>query len=329
MKRAILLSFLLTLSHLSQAAEVKLTDGTVVYGTILSLSDGDDLVVDTEFMGEVTIEWGAIASLDDTQVVEVELFDGTRSLGAVSLDGTSLFVDDGESLVTDRTQVFSIDEVNETFAEKLSAYTDVGSNFVRGNSRVTQLSLGAGVGYEGIKYDASLRASSIVNEQTDAPDTRRFTLNADSVYKLDSNWGVLGFYQFESDEQQGLDGRSLLGVGLGRRLINQRRHRLEAIAGLALNVEEFDESPRNESTEAFFGARYRLRWILDADLSYTIYPSLEESGRVRSEFNGSVSMDVLSDLDFKVTFYDRYDSDPPQGNRNNDTGLTVGLSWTY
>ncbi len=115
----------------------------------------------------------------------------------------------------------------------------------------------------------------------------------------------------------------------GKRLINQRRHRLEAIGGLALNVEEFDETPRNESTEAFFGAIYRLRWVFDGDLSYTIYPSLEESGRVRSELNGSVSMDVFSDLDFKVTFYDRYDSDPPQGNTNNDTGMTVGLNWEY
>ncbi|CAN0578715.1 unnamed protein product, partial [Ectocarpus sp. 12 AP-2014] len=135
--------------------------------------------------------------------------------------------------------------------------------------------------------------------------------------------------QFESDEQQGLDGRSILGAGFGKRLINQRRHRLEAIGGLALNVEEFDESPRSETAEAFFGAKYRLRWFLDADLGYTIYPNLEQSGRVRSELNGSVSVDVLSDLDFKVTFYDRYDSDPPQGNKSNDSGLTVGLSWEY
>jgi putative salt-induced outer membrane protein len=317
------------LTPLSQAAEVKLSDGTVVYGTILSLQDGDDLVVDTAFMGEVSIEWGAIESIEDTQIVEVELYDGTRTLGEVSLDGTSLFVDEGEDLVTDRTQVYSIAEVNETFQERISAYTDVGSNFVRGNSRVSQLSLGAGVSYDATRFKTGLRASSIVNEQTDAPDTRRFTLNADYRYKLDNNWGALGFYQFESDEQQGLDGRSLLGAGFGKRLINQRRHRLEAIGGLAFNVEEFDQSPRNESTEAFLGAIYRLRWVFDADLSYTVYPSLEENGRVRSEFNGSVSMDVLSDLDFKVTLYDRYDSEPPQGNKSNDSGLTVGLSWSY
>ena len=68
------------------AAEVRLTDGTVVIGTILSMVDGDDLVVDTSHMGEVTIEWPAIVSVSGTQVVEVELFDGRKELGSVSVD---------------------------------------------------------------------------------------------------------------------------------------------------------------------------------------------------------------------------------------------------
>jgi len=329
MKYLLSLTVFLLLVPVAQAAEVRLTDGTVVYGSILSLQDGEDLLVDTSFMGEVTIEWAAIESVKDTEIVEIELYDGTQQTGRVSVEGGSLLVDEGEKLITVPTEVYSLGEVNESFDERISAYTDVGSNFVRGNSRVTQFSLGAGVSYDAPRFETGLKASSIVNEQTDAPDTRRFTLNADYAYKLENNWRALGYYQFESDEQQGLDGRSILGAGFGKRLINQRRHRLDAIAGLALNVEEFDSSPRNESTEAFFGAAYRLRWILDADLSYTVYPSLEESGRVRSELNGSVSMDVLYDLDFKVTFYDRYDSDPPQGNKNNDSGLTVGLSWDY
>ena len=319
----------LLFTSVCEAAEVRLSDGTVVYGTILSLQDGDDLVVDTSFMGEVTIEWAAIESVKDSQVVEVELFDGTQQTGRVSVAGGSLLVDDGKGLTVDSTQVYSIAEVNETFEERISAYTDVGSNFVRGNSRVSQVSLGAGVRYNANKFETGLRASSIVNEQTDAPDTRRFTLNADYAYKLNNGWRALGYYQFESDEQQGLDGRNIFGAGMGKRLINQRRHRLEGIGGLALNVEEFEGSPRNESAEAFLGAAYRFRWVFDADLSYTVYPSLEESDRVRSELNGSVSMDVFSDLDFKVTFYDRYDSSPPLGNKNNDTGLTVGLSWSY
>ena len=323
------LALMAIFAPLADSAEINLTDGSVVYGTILSMMDGDDLVVDTAHMDAVTIEWSSVVSVNDTQVVQVELFDGRRVLGTISLEKDVLLVDDGQTLVANRNDLFSLAEVNESFEERISAYTDLGSNFVRGNSRVTQVSLGAGVSYKSTKFETGLRSSTIINEQTEAEDTRRFTLNADYTYNLPRGWGALGYYQFESDEQQGLDGRSLFGAGFGKRLINLRGHRLEAIGGLALNVEEFDQSPRNESTEAFIGARYRLRWFLDADLSYTVYPNLEESDRVRAEFNGSVGFDLLADLDFKLTFYDRYDSRPPQGNKTNDNGLTMGLSWEF
>ena len=78
-----------------------------------------------------------------------------------------------------------------------------------------------------------------------------------------------------------------------------------------------------------FNAAYRLRSKFDVDLVYTILPNLEQSGRLRTQFDASVSFDIIGDLDFKVTAYDRYDSDPPAGNENNDSGITLLLSWDY
>ena len=40
----------------SDAAEIHLADGSVIVGSIISLTDGEDLVVDTEYMDEVVIE---------------------------------------------------------------------------------------------------------------------------------------------------------------------------------------------------------------------------------------------------------------------------------
>jgi len=37
----------------------------------------------------------------------------------------------------------------------------------------------------------------------------------------------------------------------------------------------------------------------------------------------------LSGLDFNITAYDRYDSDPPEGNDKNGSGVTLGLIWEY
>jgi putative salt-induced outer membrane protein YdiY len=329
MKNTLAAVFLCTLSAATLSAQVTLSDGSVVYGDILSMTDGEDLVLDTSHMDTVTIDWEAVVSLRDTRLVEVELFNGRRVMGRVAVEGGQVLVDEGEALIAERNRVFSMSEVNETFTERLDAYTDIGSNFVRGNNTVTQLTFGAGASYTTTAWDAGIGFSSIVNEQTNAQDTRRLTFNADYAYNLQYGWQAGAYYQFESDEQQGLTGRSLFGAGMTKRLINQRRHRLEVVGGLALNVEEFDGLPRNESLEAVLGAAYRLRWFLDTDLSYRIYPSLEEDDRLRTELNGDVSFDLLSDLDFKITFYDRYDSRPPLGNANNDTGLTFGLSWDF
>jgi hypothetical protein len=97
------------------AAEVKLRDGSVVIGTILELKDGEDLIVDTEYMDEVVIEWEAIESIRGTQVIEVELFNGQRLFGEIVLDDKGLSIIGDETTVTlPPDRIFSISEVNST-----------------------------------------------------------------------------------------------------------------------------------------------------------------------------------------------------------------------
>ena len=314
------------------AAEVRLRDGTVVIGTILSLQDSEDLIVDTEYMDEVTIEWESIELIRGTQVIEVELFNGQRLFGAVVLD------DDGVSIIGDETtvtlppdRIFAIAEVNENFWEGLDVYTDVGMNLVRGNNEVTQLSFGGGVGYDGVDFETFIDSTIIINEQTEGQDLRRATLAGNYSYRLPRNWQVSGLLQFESDDQQGLDLRTLAGGALGNRVYNHRRLRIDLHGGLVVNSEEFEGQPRTESLEGLLGSVFRLRSArgIDVDLSLWVLPSLEQSDRVRLQFDGSLSIDLFADLDFKLTVYDRYDSQPPPGNDTNDTGLTLGLSWSY
>jgi putative salt-induced outer membrane protein YdiY len=317
------------LAQVTSAAEFHLKDGTVVIGTIVNLVDGEDLIVDTEYMDEVTIEWDSIVTVRGTQVVEVELFDGRRQLGTVSFDEVGVSIIGQDTMTVDSDDVFAISKVSETFWDALDVYTDLGMNVVRGNNRVTQVSFGGGIGYDATDFETSLDATTIINEQTETENTRRFTLKANYTRKFDGGWEAIGMYQFESDEQQNLDGRSLFGGALAKRIINQRRHRVEVYAGLAVNMEEFAGTPRNESLEGILGARYRLRWAADADLSFTVLPNLEDSSRVRTQMDGNLSVDLFSDFDFKVTVYNRYDSQPPPGNEKNDTGITLGLSWEY
>ncbi len=324
------LVFVLGLSAVD-AAEVYLKDGSVVIGTIKSLVDGEDLDVDTEHMDVVTIEWDAIDEIRGTRTVDVELFDGKRILGKIVLNEDGLSVIGEDTQILQLAEVFAIDEVNDTFWESLDVYTDLGMNIIRGNNQVTQVSFGGGIGYNARNYEVSIDGTTIINEQTDAQDTRRVTLSGVYTYKFGNNWTGSGLLQFERDDQQGLKGRSLLGGALGKRLYNNRRMRFDLFGGLALNSEDFVGEPRPETPEGLLGAAYRLRGSrgIDFDVSLVVFPSLETSDRVRSQFDSSLSIDLFADFDFKLTFYDRYDSQPPVGNETHDYGLTLGLSWSH
>ena len=81
------------------AAEIFLKDGSVVIGTVKSLADGEDLDVDTEHMGVVTIEWDAIDEIRGTRTVNVELFDGRRILRKIVLNEDSVSIIGDETLI--------------------------------------------------------------------------------------------------------------------------------------------------------------------------------------------------------------------------------------
>ena len=315
----------------SEASEVRLRDGSVVVGEILNLVNGEDLIIDTEFMDKVTIEWDAIESVKDTKPVVVELFNGVRITGPMFLDGEGVRIGSADAEPINTEAIFAIEQVNQAVWDGISTYTDVGWNIVRGNNTVTQLSVGAGVSYDGPVFETRLEGTAIVNEQVDAQDTRRETVSAFYTYFFHQTWSVTGLYSFEADEQQGLEGRQLIGAALGNRVINNRRFRLTLNGGLVLNSEDFDQTPREESIEALLSTAVRWRSPNDIDLDATLslLPNLEQRGRMRATFDVTMSMDLFKDLDFKLTGYSRYDSDPPLGNAKNDYGTKLGLSWEW
>jgi putative salt-induced outer membrane protein YdiY len=326
----VMLALLLVASDV-RAAEVHLQDGSVIIGEILRLIDGEDLIVDTEHMDEVTIEWEAIESIRGTKIVDVELFDGRRYFGRMHLTKEGMSIRDGTGEIArfDPSQIYAVDQFNQTWRDGLEASTDLGVNIVRGNNQVTQLSFGGRLAYDAKNFETSIDATTIINEQTESDDTRRFTLGSDYTYKLPREWTLSGLFSFEADEQQNLEGRSLFGGAFGRRLVNSRRNRFRAYLGIAVNSEKFLDEPTTETLEGLVGFDYRRRAFADIDLSYVVLPNIQGTGRVRAQLDGSLSFDLFSDLDFKVTFYDRYDSQPPEGNDENDTGVTLGVSWSY
>lgn len=311
----------------ANAAEFHLQDDSVVVGKVLSLTDGKDLVIDTEHMGEVTLDWEAVEWIDETELVEIEFFDGNRVLGKIALDTKVLTISGDTTVRTDPGEVYSISEVKFAFREAIKVYTDLGFNVVRGNSRVTQVSFGAGVDYDVPGLEVSIEAKTFTNEQMETQDTRRTTLSTNYTKIFAQSWSIIGLYQFEADEQQDLDSRSILGGAFGKRVVNNRAQRLELFAGLALTSEDYVQASNEDLSETLFGMRYRLRSAADIDATIIHFQNMGESDQYRVQFDTTLNVDLIGELDLNVIFYDRYNSHPPHGIGDNDYGLVLGLRW--
>jgi hypothetical protein len=333
-RTAAAIGLLLTCTAGASAATLYLADGSIVIGKITELVDGEDLTVDTEHMGDVVIEWDAIERIEGTAPVNVELFSGDRLAGDLRLDENGLFV----NALSDRgvqeirpEQVFKIEGYTDGLLDGLEGYVDVGVNIIRGNNQVSQVSYSGGVSFDANRFETGVDTTLIINEQDLSPDTRRFTAKGFYNQKLTRRLSVGGLYQFESDDQQELDGRSLVAINVNDRVINTRVQRVTLLGGLALNAEDFANQPATESIEALLGTVYRLRskWGLDFDSTLYLLPSLSQSRRVRVQFDSALSTDLLSKLEVRLTYYNRFDNQPPVGVTEFDYGITLGLGYDF
>ena len=324
---------LLLAPGIADAARFLLADGSVVHGRILNLTDGEHLRVYTEHMGEVVIDWDAIERIENTENVNVELFSGERFSGRLDLGGGALRVDplDGAPRELAPGQVYALDERQLTGWQGLVANVDLGLNIVRGNNRVTQVSYGAGLTYHANAFSSGLDMRLIVNEQTDAPDTQRLTVNGFHDQKLSGRWSAGGLYQYESDELQQLEGRSLLAGVMSFRPLNNRIRQLTLSAGVAVNAEDFETTAPTQTPEGVLGAVYRLRsrWGLDLDATLYVLPSFSDTDRVRLRNDTTLALDLIGDLDLRVVYYNRFDSEPPVAVSEFDYGVTLGVGYEF
>src|SRR6185369_107933 len=76
------------LSTLLLADQIVLRNGDRLTGTIVK-SDGKDLVIKTEFAGEVTVQFSAIQQMNSSEPLHVESKEGQAVMGIVkTTDGT-------------------------------------------------------------------------------------------------------------------------------------------------------------------------------------------------------------------------------------------------
>jgi hypothetical protein len=233
--------------------------------------------------------------------------------------------------------VVLITPIGRSFWSKLDGAIDAGFSYTK-SSGIAQLNLNSETVYRKPAFAGRLSASFTQTEQDDddddSDDDDRGSIEASYLRYPWQRWFVIVATGFETNKSLGLELRSELSAAVGPRLINSIRAQMTAGGGLSVNDERgVDvESTRNiEGILTFRTAYYtydRPKTTLDLSLDY--YPSLNNLGRHRVQFDASAKRELWKDLFVSASLYNTYDNRPPNpAANNNDVGIVTSIGWTY
>ena len=250
--------FGVALAHVAIADEVLLENGDKITGKLVRLEQGN-LVLRTDYAGEITIKAEKVVQLTTVEPVVTTLEDGTTR------KGTS-FYRDTPSADTRREAETTANDINIADVKniypkprpkvRISARANVGIINEKGNTDTDQYRL-----------DAELIART---------DKHRFTIGGEiNNEKANSeltvaNWKGYGIYDyffkpkwffnvnslFENDEFADLDLRSTLGAGGGHQIFESDELNLYVSAGVAYINENFIVADDKEFPAAQWLIRY-------------------------------------------------------------------------
>lgn len=312
---------------------VTLYNGDRITGEIKQLNSGI-LKLSTDSMGTINIEWQEIARIQSKYYYEVRLGSGKRYYGSIlpsDRPGQLLVQDlDGTHDLT-WLQVVDMRPIEKNFLDRLDIYFSAGYSYTRASS-VAQTSVNTDISYEDEKSRSSLTGrTSITDDSEQTTSSSRVELSR-AVWTSRPNIFRSFISNYESNDELALDYRVGVGAGLGRTFLDTYQNRLTGVAGLQVITEKSKITGSDQNIELYLSSRYAA-WRfntpeLDLDFILNVYPSLTESGRVRSDSNLRLRWELIEDLFFDITAYGTYDN-RADTNGGVDYGVTTGIGWEY
>ncbi|MDX2034641.1 MAG: DUF481 domain-containing protein [Blastocatellia bacterium] len=328
------------------ADEVKLKNGDRLTGTIVK-ADGKTLTIKTDYAGAVTISMEAIDRIASEQPLYVALSDGKTVLGAVSTGEGKYSVEpkDAARVTGEAAAIQAIRSKPEQEAyERLQRPSwldlwngglDFGYSLTTGNTRTNNLALGSNLNRVTRRDKTSLYAAYInaKNKTKGVTETTANAIRGGGRYEIgiSNRMTAFGFADFEYNQIQLLDLRSVLGGGLGYYAVRNERTQLQVFGGASWNRENFATGLNRNSGEVLLGEDLTVK-LSDRVLfreRLQFFPNMTDRGEYRVTFDSSLSTKLTSWLSWNVTASNRYITNPVPGAKNNDLLLTTGVGVAF
>jgi putative salt-induced outer membrane protein len=342
---------LLTISAL--ADQVKLKNGDQLTGSITK-SDGKELVIKTDYAGDVTVKFEAIQAITSAGDLNVSL-GGKTVVGPVTTSGDNVVVATKTAgpveaprasvtmLRSPAAQAAYEKSLHPGFGEGWNGGVNVGFAVTRGNSETKNLNIAFNASRKGFHDKLSLYTNSVYATNdlpTASPHTTANAIGGGARYDRDFTPRVFGFVNgdFYHDSLQNLDLRSLFGGGLGLHAIKSDATTLDLLAGANYTHESYSipinpPDPAKTRNQAGLTLGDDFMHKLGKSTVFTqnlyFYPNLSQTGEYRTTFNLGLVTKINKWLGWQNSFGDIYVSNPPTGKKKNDLLLSTGLNFSF
>jgi putative salt-induced outer membrane protein YdiY len=326
-----ILLLLATAAAASAQDTVGMATGEKIVGEIISVKK-DVLTMSTTYSdSDFKIEWDQVVAIDSARQFLIETFDGKRVSGSLKADASNKSVQVGSVAVV-LADVSAIQPLERTFWSRFETALDFGYSMTRANE-AKQLTLGGTLLYRDEDVVDTVIGNVFSSSQSDATDTQRWNVGNDFRYLLGERWYANTGQDFLNSDEQGLDLRTTIGAGGGRYLLRSASQYLAVGTGLAWNREDYTDPAieTQDSTEAYIGTEFMTEKLKITDLitRFNYYPSLTIDDRYRINYTFDLDFNLPGDWYFRVSLFENYDSQPPEGLSKNDWGWSNAFGFKF
>ena len=325
-----LLAIALTFSLIVAAQKtdkISLRNGDIVTAEIKYMKFAK-ITVDQEGPGLIDIKWEYVVRVRSDKTFQVTTQSG--EVLVTRLD--SIFFEVQRYTLSD---IVEIVRLKDKFIQRLSGDVSLGLNYSK-SSDVFSFNFSSAVTYRIPKNELNFRINAVLSQSgMDTTLAKKEDVTLGYLRRLENSFYAGSSIGWQQNTELGLNNRYFLNGMAGKIPINNNHQRLLTGIGLSLNREQSNESSVYTTNIEALGTiqfkQFRYSFPkLSIDAIYTIFPSLNDWGRVRMEFQLNTSVEVFKDFNVGLNFYDAFDSRPPLGAASkNDFSINFTITYKF
>ena len=316
---------------------VVLKNGDKITGEVKSLLRGK-LEFSTDSMGTVSIEWLDIQTVISDTSQSVELANGQRFFGPLSKSENSEMV----AVETEQgtvglgiMDVIAMYPVEAGFWHRFDIRASLGFSWDKASS-VGKYNVGLDTEWRDPNHLTRGGFSSEVTTLKGADDTRRANANVNHMRFRPNKRFTSYFANIESNDELGIDLRTLVGLGYGWIPVRSNHNWLLFSAGVDINHEIPNEGEAETNLEGVGMFAYEYFRYSEPERNFKtelmVFPSITDPGRWRAEFNTDLDIEFVKDFFWVFSIFASYDSDPitdDEDTSNSDYGFMSSVAYEW